>query len=51
MLGLYTHAEIEMRWVKPEELGVREIGHLGFFRSDVGAALWDEALGWLIDTL
>jgi len=47
MLGLFERAEVETRWVEPEELGVPEIGHLGFFRSDVGAPLWDDALDWL----
>ena len=48
MLALYDRAEIETRWVRPAELGVPEIGHLGFFRSDVGAPLWDDALDWLL---
>lgn len=47
MLSLYDRATIETRWVDPQELGIETIGHLGFFRSDQGAALWDEALTWL----
>ena len=48
MLALYSRAEIETRWVEPDDLGVGEIGHLGFFRSDVGAPLWDDALDFLL---
>jgi predicted alpha/beta hydrolase len=47
MLSLYDRAEIETRWVDPADLYVSIVGHLGFFRSDVGQPLWDEALGWL----
>ncbi len=49
MLALYADAAVETRWVAPADLGVDEIGHLGFFRSDIGRPLWDEALDWLDD--
>lgn len=49
MLGLYKNAEVETRWVSPEDLGVKEIGHLGLFRPRIGGELWDEALDWLQD--
>lgn len=49
MMALYDRAAVEARHVTPADLEVAEIGHLGFFRSDVGAPLWDEALGWLAD--
>jgi predicted alpha/beta hydrolase len=47
MLSLYDQAEIETRWIDPSDLDVSTVGHLGFFRSDVGQPLWEEALGWL----
>ncbi|MEM8931038.1 MAG: alpha/beta fold hydrolase, partial [Acidobacteriota bacterium] len=47
MLGLFERATVETRWVEPAEIGVPEIGHLGFFRSRIGPPLWDEALDWL----
>ena len=47
MLAMYENAEVETRWVSPDDLGVREIGHLGFFRPNLGGDLWDGALGWL----
>ena len=48
MLRLYRRAEVETRWYAPDDLGVEEVGHFGFFRPHVGAALWDDALRWLI---
>ena len=50
MLALYDRAEIETRWIEPADLGVAEVGHLGFFRSDVGAPLWDDACDFLLST-
>jgi predicted alpha/beta hydrolase len=47
MLSLYDRVEIEPRWVARSDLNVSTVGHLGFFRSDVGRPLWDEALEWL----
>ena len=47
MMALYSRAALEARHVTPSDLEVAEIGHLGFFRSDVGRPLWDDALGWL----
>lgn len=47
MLGLYERAEIETQWIAPEDLGVRKIGHLGFFRPKIGVALWEDALAWI----
>jgi len=48
MLDLYDRAEVETRWVDPSDLNVSTVGHLSFFRSDVGRPLWDEALDWLV---
>ena len=48
MMALYDQATVEAVDTAPSELGVPEIGHLGFFRSDVGAPLWDGALDWLL---
>ncbi|MEM6797310.1 MAG: hypothetical protein AAF725_25285, partial [Acidobacteriota bacterium] len=49
MLNLYENSPLETRWVAPEDLGVQEIGHFGFFRSHIGGPLWEEALDWLED--
>ena len=48
MLGMYANAEVETRWVAPGDLGVLEIGHIGFFRPNVGGALWDDVFNWLM---
>ena len=47
MLSLFDQATIEQHWLGPDDLGVKEIGHLGFFRSKVGRSLWKDALDWL----
>ena len=48
MLALYDRADVDVRWIEPADLGVGTVGHLGFFRSDVGAPLWDDALDFLL---
>ena len=48
MLALYRQASIEEHWIHPTDLGVKKIGHLRFFRSEVGRPLWDDTLNWLL---
>ncbi|MEM9555335.1 MAG: alpha/beta fold hydrolase [Acidobacteriota bacterium] len=48
MLSLYRDATVESLWIEPRQLGVGKVGHLGFFRSDIGAPLWDDAIEWLV---
>ena len=43
----FTGAPVEHRHLTPDELGVDEIGHLGFFREGRVPALWNEVAGWL----
>lgn len=31
----------------PQQLGVKEIGHMGYFRAHVGEKLWPQMLAWL----
>ncbi|MEO0425282.1 MAG: alpha/beta fold hydrolase [Pseudomonadota bacterium] len=47
LMPLFAAADVTQRWWSPQAVGVREIGHLGFFRDGVGSALWDDALMWL----
>jgi predicted alpha/beta hydrolase len=42
--SLYAQAQIERRHVVPRDLGVKEIGHFGFFRDTFRPTLW-EGLG------
>lgn len=47
LLSEYPHARITHRQVRPAELGVDEIGHLGFFRASFRDTLWRETADWL----
>lgn len=47
LFRLYTRAEVTVVPVTPQEAGLAEIGHVGFFRSRSQAALWDQPLAWL----
>lgn len=49
LLELYPNAKGEMRRVDPRGLGVRSIGHFGFFREAFRDSLWREAADWLED--
>ena len=31
----------------PNILGVKQVGHMGYFRSQTGQVLWPQTLGWL----
>jgi len=47
LLASYPNACIERRWTTPAELGVRVIGHHGFFAERHRDSLWRAALDWL----
>jgi predicted alpha/beta hydrolase len=47
LLASYPHAQIERRWTHPAELGVRRIGHRGFFSERHRDSLWRGALDWI----
>lgn len=47
LLASYPHAQIERRWTRPAELGVRRIGHRGFFSERHRDSLWRGALDWI----
>ncbi|AKF08698.1 serine aminopeptidase domain-containing protein [Sandaracinus amylolyticus] len=49
LVDVYRNAEREVRVVRPRELGAREIGHFGFFRSRFAASLWEDAGRYLAD--
>ncbi|HKP57245.1 MAG TPA: alpha/beta fold hydrolase [Polyangiales bacterium] len=44
-------APVTHRKLSPDQLGVSSVGHFGFFRKRTGAALWDEAREFLIDSV
>ena len=47
LAGWYGSAHKEHVHVYPEELGVKAIGHFGFFREAMRDTLWREAVAWL----
>jgi predicted alpha/beta hydrolase len=47
LLSLATSASVEHRCLSPRDLGVRAIGHLGFFRPEIGEPLWNEVLSFI----
>jgi predicted alpha/beta hydrolase len=43
----YSGTAVERIDLTPAALGVPQVGHMGYFRSAVGAALWPQMLQWL----
>jgi predicted alpha/beta hydrolase len=33
--------------MSPQQLGVKSIGHMGYFRKKVGAVKWPQIMAWL----
>lgn len=45
--GWYTNAALERRALRPQDVGLRGVGHFGFFREAAREALWPLATDWL----
>jgi len=45
--GLYVNAPVEYRRIAPPEVGVKHIGHFGFFRPQFESTLWRQTVQWL----
>ncbi|MES2070971.1 MAG: alpha/beta fold hydrolase [Pseudomonadota bacterium] len=43
----YKNAPMERRYISPQQIGAKHIGHFGFFRPQFRATLWQQALDWL----
>ncbi len=43
----YTGTSVEKIDLIPSALGVPQIGHMGYFRKEVGAQLWPQIFAWL----
>jgi predicted alpha/beta hydrolase len=43
----YRNAPVQAIDIDPRAEGLPEIGHMGYFRPQVGAVLWPRMLGWL----
>lgn len=48
-LRFFPSASIEHRHVEPAQLGVKAIGHFGFFRQSFESTLWADARAWLLE--
>lgn len=42
----YTGAQVDKLRLAPRELGVRAIGHMGFFRRELGPKIWPQIHAW-----
>ena len=47
LAALFSNAIVETKVVSPESLGVKEIGHFGFFRKEYQESLWKNSINWL----
>jgi len=45
----YKNASTEVVVKKPEDYGVRSIGHFGFFKSTMPVMAWNETASWLLE--
>ncbi len=45
--GFFPNARIESRWYAPRDVGVKRIGHEGFFSSRHRDTLWREVFEWM----
>ncbi len=43
----YTGTSVDHIDLTAAELGVKQVGHMGYFRAQTGAALWPRMLNWL----
>jgi predicted alpha/beta hydrolase len=43
----YSGTQVQCIDFKPMELGVKQVGHMGYFRTQTGAVLWPQILAWL----
>jgi predicted alpha/beta hydrolase len=47
LLGYYSAARRELRFVRPSDVAAPSIGHFGFFRQRFEGTLWRECADWL----
>lgn len=40
--SLYTGASIERRHLRPQDIGVKQVGHFGFFKDSFRSTLWQQ---------
>jgi len=47
LLDYMPGIDAELRVIEPREVGLRDIGHFGFFRTSAERALWQTAADWI----
>lgn len=47
LAGFYARAQVEVKVVRPGDVGQKRLGHFGFFRPAVAGTLWAEARAFL----
>jgi predicted alpha/beta hydrolase len=47
LLNYYKNAPLDVRWISPESIGEKAIGHHGFFKKIGEIYFWKESLDWL----
>jgi predicted alpha/beta hydrolase len=48
--GLFSGCRFDERRIDPRRIGLRKVGHFGFFRTAARDALWPIVFDWLIQT-
>ncbi len=48
LVDRFSNANITKQVISPDSIGVKKIGHLGFFRPDHKDRLWAETADWLL---
>jgi predicted alpha/beta hydrolase len=48
LLAFYPNAHTEHLHLRPEDVGVKTIGHFGFFREKFEPTLWRDSVDWLL---
>jgi predicted alpha/beta hydrolase len=47
LFDLYAGSKVDIQRVRPADVGVRSIGHLGFFRAKMEQTLWPMVPAWM----
>ena len=47
MMGNYTGTQVERRHLEPKALGLKKIGHVGYFSPQAKESVWAEVVEWL----
>lgn len=45
--NLYINCQIERKYINPKDLGLKRVGHMGFFSSHCKQTLWTFSLEWI----